>query len=305
MTAPAPPAIALPEGFADLADGYEVALCDLWGVVHDGSRAFAEALDALRRFRRAGGRVVLVTNAPRPRGPVLTQLAGLGVTDDAFDALVTSGDVTVAAIVERGAAPVHHIGPERDLALFEAVRRRSGSAPALSALADAHYVVVSGLRNDETETPGDYAAELDAMRGRGLTMVCANPDVTVHVGHGVRYCGGALAEAYAALGGDTVLAGKPHPPIYAAALAEAEAALGRAVDRSKVLAIGDGLRTDVAGAAAQGLDVLFITDGIHRAEFHPEGASDRATYAERLARLTDPVRAAMPRLVWSRTALRV
>lgn len=291
-------AIALPKGFAELADGYDVALCDLWGVVHDGTRAFPEALDALRGFRRAGGCVVLVTNAPRPRGSVLTQLRGLGVTDDAFDALVTSGDVTVAVIAARGEAPLHHVGPERNLALFEAVHHRSGRAPVLTGLDAAHYVVVTGLWDDGTETPGDYAAELDAMRRRGLTMVCANPDVVVHVADQLRYCGGALAEAYAALGGETVLAGKPHPPIFAAALAEAEASLGRAVDRSRVLMIGDGLRTDVAGAAAQGLDVLFITGGIHRDELHPEGDDHPTSYAERLARLADPVRAAMPRLVW-------
>ena len=238
---------------------------------------------------------------------MLDQLTGLGVTPDAFDALVTSGDVTVATIAARGDAPLHHIGPERNLALFEAVHRRSGRAPALAALEDAHYVVVSGLWNDEVDTPDDYAAVLDAMRRRGLAMICANPDVTVHVGERLRYCGGALAEAYAALGGETVLAGKPHPPIYAAAIAEAETCRKRSVDRARVLAIGDGLHTDVAGAAAQGFDVLFITGGIHRGAFHPAGedAADRGAYADRLARAGHPIRAAMPRLVWSRTGLRV
>ncbi len=294
----ASPAIALPQGFADLAGSYDVALCDLWGVVHDGTRAFPAALDALRRFREKGGSVVLITNSPRPRAPVLEQLTELGVTADSFDALVTSGDVTVAAIAARGEARVHHIGPQRDLALFEAVAHHAGRAPVLSGLEDAHYVVVSGLVDDETETPADYAVVLDAMRRRGLTMVCANPDVTVHVGEVVRYCGGALAQAYAALGGETVLAGKPHPPIYAAALAAAEAGLGRAVDRARVLAIGDGLHTDVAGAAAQTLDVLFITGGLHRDEFHPEGGDDPASHAERLGRLGTPIRAAMRHLVW-------
>lgn len=297
--------VAFPAGLADLADRYDVVLCDLWGVVHDGTRAFPAALEALRGFRKQGGCVVLLTNAPRPRGPVLEQLARLGVTPDAFDALVTSGDATVAAIAARGEAPAYHIGPERDLALFEAVRSLSGRAPALTALAEAHYVVVSGLLDDKTETPDHYAAVLDAMRGRGLAMICANPDVVVHVGDRLRYCGGALAEAYAALGGVVLLAGKPHAPIYAAALAEAERERGRPVDRSRVLAIGDGLPTDVAGAAAQGLDVLFITGGIHRDDFHPDGedAPGRPLYADRLARLEHPVAAAMPRLVWSRAGL--
>ncbi len=304
---PSAPAPALPAGLSDLAATYDVVLCDLWGVVHDGTRAFPPALDALRRFRAAGGTVVLLTNAPRPRGPVLDQLERLGVTPDCFDAAVTSGDVTVNAIAARGDAPVHHIGPERDLSLFEAVRAHAGRAPPFAGLEDAHYVVVSGLRDDATETPDHYAAELDAMRRRGLTMICANPDVSVHVGDALRYCGGALAQAYAALGGETVLAGKPHPPIYEAALAEAGALRGGAVDRARVLAIGDGLNTDVAGASAQNLDVLFITGGLHRDDLHPEGGDepDPARYAERLGALTHPVRAAMPRLVWSRPGLGV
>ena len=305
MTQPAsavPPARTpdLPRGLAELAAGYDVLLCDLWGVVHNGRHAFRPALDALRRFRALGGTVILITNAPRPRGPVLEQMASLGITREAFDGIVTSGDVTISAIVERGEAPVHHIGPPRDLALFEAVRDISGRMPPLATVEGAAYVMVSGLFDDAVETPADYAVALARMRERGLPMICANPDIVVHVGDKLIYCGGALAEAYAALGGKITQAGKPHPPIYRAALGQAAEQRGATVDRARVLAIGDGMKTDVAGAAAQGIDMLFITSGIHRNELHPEGDAvmDRLAYAERLSGVGHPLRAAMPHLVW-------
>ena len=304
MAQPRPPhathdAPALPTGLAELAQDYDVLLCDLWGVVHDGTRAFAAAIDALGRFRRAGGTVVLITNAPRPRGEVLRQMASLGVPREAFDAIVTSGDVTVRAIAARGDEPLHHIGPRRDLALFEAVAAASGRRPRLTGLEEAAYVVVSGLFDDGSETPDHYVETLDAMRRRDLCMICANPDVVVHVGDRLIYCGGALADAYARIGGRTILAGKPHPPIYEAALREAETHRGT-LDCTRVLAIGDGLKTDVAGAAGQGIDILFITAGIHRDTLHPEGetALDRLAYAERLAGVEHPLRAAMPSLIW-------
>lgn len=283
-----------------MARDYDVLLCDLWGVVHNGRQVFRPASEALTRFRAGGGTVVLITNAPRPRGPVLEQLAELGVTRDAFDAIVTSGDVTIASIAERGEAPLYHIGPPRDLALFEAVRSATGRLPPLTDIARADYVVVSGLFDDANETPDDYAGALAEMRRRDLPMICANPDVVVHVGDRLIYCAGALAQAYEALGGKTVMAGKPHPPIYGAALREAVACRGVEVERTRVLAIGDGLRTDVAGASGQAIDMLFITSGIHRNELHPEGddVMDRLAYAERLAGVEHPLRAAMPHLVW-------
>ena len=185
----------LPRGLSELADRYDVVLCDLWGVVHDGTRVFEPALEALRRFRALGGTVVYITNAPRPRDPVLAQLAGLGVTPDTYDAIVTSGDVTVSAIAARGTDPVYHIGPERDLALFEAVEQRTGNRVPLTGLDEAAYVVVTGLFDDARETPDDYAAALGAMRNRDLTMVCANPDIVVHVGETIIYCGGAWLNA--------------------------------------------------------------------------------------------------------------
>lgn len=294
------PSASHPAGLSDLAGRYDVLLCDLWGVMHDGRRALPEAVAAAERFRQGGGTVVFVTNSPRPREAVLTQIATLGVPEGAFDALVTSGDVTIAAIAAEGGRPLYHIGPPRDLELFEAVRRRSGTASRLGELPGAELVVVTGLFDDSTETPRHYADVMAAMRARDLVMICANPDIVVHIGETLLYCAGALAEAYAALGGRTLLAGKPHAPIYAAALALAEAARGRPVERARVLAVGDGLVTDGAGAARETIDFLLVTSGIHRDDFHPgaEAPPDGQRYADRVAALASPPRYAMPHLCW-------
>ena len=283
MTTPAP-APRIIAGLSEIADRYEVVLSDVWGVVHDGRRAFPEPCRALTRFREAGGTVILITNAPRPNPPVRLQLAELGVPPDAFDDIVTSGDSTVALIGERGEGPFYHIGPERDRALLEAVRARTGRAPALAELDGAAHVICSGLFDDATETPDHYEATYATMRERGLEMICANPDVVVHVGERLIYCAGALAERYAALGGTVRYAGKPHAPIYDLALSVAAEHRGKPVDAARVLAVGDGMHTDVAGAAARGLDCLFVADGIHRAETtRPDGAVDPAGLARFLA----------------------
>ena len=255
------------ERLSDLARLYDVALCDVWGVVHDGRRAFSAAADALTRFREAGGTVVLLTNAPRPQAPVVHQLDGLGVPRSAYDRVVTSGDATVALIAARGSQPAFHIGPPRDLALLDEVRRATGETPRLVDLDDAGFVLCTGLFDDTTETPDTYAETLSTMRARDLPMICANPDIVVHVGSRLIYCGGAIAERYATMGGHVLYAGKPHRPIYDVALAQSAVLRGGSpVDRTRVLAIGDGLKTDVAGAAGQNLDCLFVTTGIHRDE---------------------------------------
>jgi HAD superfamily hydrolase (TIGR01459 family) len=262
-------------GLGEIADRYDAILCDVWGVVHDGRRSFRPASEALVAFRRNGGAVVLITNAPRPSRPIREQILALGVPAEAFDAVVTSGDVTVAMIAERVGQPVHHIGPRRDLSLFEAVEARTGARPELTTSEDAAYVLCTGLFHDDVETPRDYEDRLRAIAARGLLFVCANPDLVIHRGSTTLvYCAGALARRYEELGGPTIYAGKPYSPIYQAALAAAEAALGRPLDPARTLAVGDGMRTDIAGAAAQGLDALFISAGIHRDEVH--GWSGRA-----------------------------
>jgi HAD superfamily hydrolase (TIGR01459 family) len=182
--------------------------------------------------------------------------------------VVTSGDVTISLIAERGSQPVHHIGPRRDLSLFDAVEARTGVRPELTTSGHAAYVLCTGLFHDEVETPEDYDDRLRAMAARDLPFVCANPDLIIHRGSTLIYCAGALARRYEELGGRTIYAGKPYPPIYRAALAAAESALGQPLAAGRTLAVGDGMRTDIAGAVGQGLEALFISAGIHRDEVH-------------------------------------
>ena len=258
-------------GLAELARGYDVILCDVWGVIHNGERCFSPAADALTRFRAGGGTVVLITNAPRPNPPVRAQMDGIGVPHGCFDDVVTSGDVTLACIRERGMAPLHHIGPERDLALFAQLKDLYGLEPPLTSIDQAEYTVVTGLINEKTDTPDVYDPALAQMQARAMPLVCANPDLVVHIGTTLQYCAGAIAERYQAQGGQVIYAGKPHAPIYDAALACAAERRGRPVRNGRVLCIGDALHTDVAGAVLQGLDVLFVTSGIHRDESHATG----------------------------------
>jgi len=268
--------IPLIEGLGALSGRYDAILCDIWGVLHNGRDAFRPASEALAAFRRSGGTVVLITNAPRPNPIIRDQALAFGVAPDAFDEVVTSGDVTIGMIAARRGAPLYHIGPPRDLALIAAVKARAGVAPALVEPDAATYVLCTGLFDDSTETPENYAALFARFVERRLPMICANPDLVVHRGQRLVYCAGALAELYEALGGETIYAGKPHPPIYAAALERIAALRGAPVAPGRALAIGDALRTDLAGAAAVGLDALFVADGIHRNELYGPGAADDA-----------------------------
>jgi HAD superfamily hydrolase (TIGR01459 family) len=286
-------------GLRDLGSAYDLILCDVWGVVHDGVQAFPAAAAALARFRAGGGTVVLITNAPRPARPIMHQLDEFGVPRDAYDGTVTSGDVTLALMAERGAAPVHHIGPRRDDSLFEELARLVPVVPRRVGLEEAAYVLCTGLFDDEAETPEDYDPALELMRRRALALVCANPDLVVHRGDRLVYCAGAIAKRYEAHGGTAIYAGKPHPPIYDAALKAAARLRGRPVERSRVLAIGDAMRTDIAGAAAVGVDALFVTSGIHRDELNgADGRLDRARYAQFAGEGPGRPTAAICDLVW-------
>jgi HAD superfamily hydrolase (TIGR01459 family) len=251
-------------GLSEISDRYDVILCDIWGVLHNGVASFTQASDALVSFRRRGGAVILISNAPRPSPPIARQVLKLGVSPDAFDAVVTSGDVTVGLMEQQGGDQVLHIGPERDLTLLDAVAEACGARPKLVALENAQYALCTGLRNDEVEALDDYEPELQAMTVRGLTMICANPDIVIHRGDTLIYCAGALARRYEELGGSVVYAGKPYGPIYERALTLGEQIRGAPIERPQVLAIGDGMRTDIIGASRAGLDVLFVTGGIHR-----------------------------------------
>lgn len=246
--------------FSSIAAAYDVVLCDVWGVLHAGIAAYPEAYMALARYRASGGTVILLTNAPRPGETVSLFLDKLALPRNAYDGIVSSGDVTRDLVNEREGQKIFHIGPPRDLPIFESMKA------TFASFEDADYVVCSGLVDDETETAENYRELLQRMRARSLTMICANPDVVVERGNKLVYCAGAIADLYAALGGEVIYAGKPYPPIYTGALQKAEKARGRPVELGRVLAIGDSLRTDVKGAQSLGIDCLFVTAGIHAEE---------------------------------------
>ena len=272
-------------GLSEISDRYDAILCDIWGVLHNGLASFAEASEALVSFRRRGGAVILISNAPRPSSPIERQVLKLGVSPDAFDAVVTSGDVTIGLMDQQAGDQLLHIGPERDLTLFDAAVEATGARPRLVSLEDAEYVLCTGLRSDETETVDDYQPELKAMLARGMAMICANPDIVIHRGDALIHCAGALARRYEDLGGSVIYAGKPYGPIYDRALALAERARGGRIDKSRVLAIGDGMKTDIIGARQAELDALFVTGGIHRS-LHKDDLTSPADPVE-LRRLCD------------------
>ncbi|QPC86852.1 TIGR01459 family HAD-type hydrolase [Mesorhizobium sp. NBSH29] len=246
----------------DLTDRYGVLLCDVWGVVHNGVSAFEEASAALSGARDKGLAVVLITNAPRPHGSVEAQLDVLGVPRSAWDRVVTSGDVT-QELIRTAPRLIFHIGTESDKSIYE------GIDVELVEEFEARAVVCTGFADDDSETPEDYADLLQRLRARNLPFICANPDLVVEKGDRLIYCAGALARDYGLLGGTTLIAGKPHRPIYEAALQAAAEVLGRPVERRQALAIGDGALTDVTGGERNGIDVLYVSGGIHAADYGP------------------------------------
>ncbi len=291
MTLPSPATPVL-DGFAGLASRYDVILCDIWGVLHDGLKAHAAAGEALKRFRAGGGTVVLVSNAPRPSETVVPHLDQLGVIRAAWDGIVTSGDVS-RAMLAATSDTYFWLGPERDAPLFEGFEARA------TPFEQAGMIVCSGLIDDTRETPADYADMLAQACRRGMTFLCANPDPRRGARQRHHLLRGALAEAYAELGGEVLWAGKPHRPVYEAALDVAASMRKADTPLARVLAIGDALRTDVAGAHGLGVDSLFIARGIHT---HELGLADGPLTREALSRfLTEaPLHptAAMEKLVW-------
>jgi HAD superfamily hydrolase (TIGR01459 family) len=293
MPSAAPPApVPIIAGARDLLARYDLVISDVWGVVHNGVRAYEPACAALVRYRRAGGRVVLLSNAPGPAETVSRLLDQKGVPRDAWDALVTSGDITRAHLAEAGYARIHHVGPDRDLSLFDTVAaRRVG-------LAEAEAMVVTGLVDDANEEVAHYRPLLEQARQAGLPFVCANPDLVVEVAGRLYLCAGSLAALYEELGGDVLWAGKPFPVAYETAAAAAGRVMGRTPGKARTLAIGDAVRTDLAGAAGFGVDALFIGHGIHRDEIMPAGVLDRDRMDALLARAARPPVAAMAALAW-------
>jgi HAD superfamily hydrolase (TIGR01459 family) len=289
LTVPTPniPVIA---SIKELGANYKAWLVDIWGVMHDGMRAHGHAVAATKAFREQGGLVVLLSNSPRPNREVRTQLAAFGVPASAYDATVTSGDLTRYELGKRRGARVFHLGPERDLPIF------AGLDLTLTTPEHADIVVCSGLFDDETETPADYAALLKDLARRGLPMICANPDRMVERGTTLIYCAGALAEAYEAAGGNVIYAGKPYPPIYALAFEAAARLAGRVLAREEVLAIGDGILTDMDGAAKFGIDAVFVASGLHLDNIGSDALDGGEVAA--LFEGRKPPLAALRRLIW-------
>ena len=277
-----------------VAGDYDILLCDVWGVIHNGRESWPGPCEALARFNREGGHVVLISNSPRPARDVIAQLDGLGVPREAWKAFVTSGDATRAELSKRAPGPALILGPERDWPLYAGL-----GLDVVEDAASAAFLSVTGLVDDETETPEDYRERLSAAAARDLELICANPDRVVQRGDKLIYCGGSLADLYESLGGRVTMAGKPYGPIYDLALKEGEMLLGGPVDRSRVLCIGDGVVTDVMGANAQALDCLFIAQGIHGDQAKgPDGALDPARAADLLKAETTYARYAALELAW-------
>ena len=278
--------------FSTLVPDYDALLCDVWGVVHNGIAAFPHACDALMRARARGAIVILITNAPRQSTVVARQLEKLHVPIETYDGIVSSGDVTRAVIEARPGQSVCHIGPERDRSIF------TGVDVSLAPLERADYVVCSGLDNDDVETPEHYRARLETMLARKLFMVCGNPDAVVERGDRLVYCAGSIADLYATMGGEVLYAGKPYRPIYDLALAKAQAAAGHKIAASRVLAIGDSVRTDLKGARTIGVDFLFVTSGIHAEELGGRARPDSKALNAAFAAAGDRPKAVMRELVW-------
>ena len=279
--------IPLIRSIEPLAGGTTAWLVDIWGVIHNGVRPFAEACAACGRFREGGGLVVLVSNSPRPRDSVAEQLDRIGVPRTSWDAIVTSGDVARTLIGRYAGRPILHLGPERDLATLAGLDVQRVGAESAEA------VVCTGLFDDERETPDDYAATLQLCAARGLPMICANPDVTVERDGRIIYCAGAIARAYEQIGGAVAYAGKPYVAIYKLTFETLEELRPGSADRKRLLAIGDGVHTDIAGAAAAGVPSLFVASGLHA----KSGLDAAALAALFPAEMPRPI-AAMTKLAW-------
>lgn len=243
--------------FSDVAGEYSACLCDVWGVVHNGKAPFPHAVDALTRFRQERGPVLLLTNAPRPAESVAQQFEVLGVSPDAWDGILTSGDVTSNLLHLKKGQKVYHLGPERDRPLLD------GHELEPVDLEAADFILCSGLFDDTTETPDDYRASLTEAASAALPMICANPDRIVKRGDDIIYCAGALAELYGELGGKVDFAGKPYKPVYELAMSRLNEMNGKSFKHEEVLAVGDGPATDIKGGKDFGLDVLYVAAGIH------------------------------------------
>ena len=260
----------------EVSGNYEALIVDLWGCYHDGLRPYAAAVEALQAYRRRGGIVVLLTNAPRPAPYVQDFLDRMGAPRDSYDAIMSSGHACQRAMASGAyGRAFHYVGPDRD-------RHMLGDIGLEDVPADrAEALLCTGLADDSADPRIAYAGSIKAWRDRGLPMLCANPDIHVDRGEERLWCAGALARAYEEAGGRVIWFGKPHAPTYDETFALLTEIARREIARERVLAVGDGIHTDVAGALLQGLDVVFVTGGLAAAEMGPDPESPEPERLER------------------------
>jgi HAD superfamily hydrolase (TIGR01459 family) len=286
--------ISIIEGLSAVADGYDLVICDIWGVVHNGIEPYADVADCLAHIRGSGRKAALLSNAPRPSANVALELARIGIAQDQYDILLTSGEATRQALLERTddfhaalGEQFFHLGPERCLPTVEGIGTASG-------IEDADFIVCTGLFDDEADRPGDYDDLLSPAAMRGVPLICANPDIIVMRGDRLIPCAGAVAARYGELGGRVVQHGKPHPGVFEQVMAAAGA------ERSRTVMIGDGFPTDIEGARRAGIDSIWVAGGIHAAEVGMNGSDGpRADRVEAVIERSGerPV-AVMARLKW-------
>lgn len=247
------------KNLSEIGADYDVLFCDLWGCLHNGKEPYAAAVTALQQFRQGGGKVCLMTNAPRPNQYVIAQLDRMGVPRDAWDIVVSSGDAAQDGMFAGSVgSKVWHIGTEKDDGFFTDVPDEwAGAVVTRVPLEEAEGIVATGPFDEANEAPEDYRGQFMLARERGLKLLCANPDIVVDMGETRIYCAGALAEFYEELGGTSLYFGKPHSPVY-----ERAKRLMGLDDASRILVVGDGIKTDVMGAQQEGLDCLFVTGGL-------------------------------------------
>lgn len=250
---------------SDIAASYDAILCDLWGCYHNGLEPYAAAVDACRAFRDQGGIVVLLTNAPRPGPAVKVFLDKIGAPEDSYDAIVSSGGACQSALQEGlHGGRYHYVGPGRDTHMLDEIGLSD------TPLDQSTAILLTGLRDDRVETPADYADEIADWKARGLPVLCANPDIQVDRGETRLWCAGAIARDYQEAGGEVVWFGKPHGPIYERSFTVLDELSETPIPHARVLAVGDGIKTDVPGGLAAGLDTLFITGGLSAGELGPD-----------------------------------
>jgi HAD superfamily hydrolase (TIGR01459 family) len=267
-----------PDSLDQIADRYDAVLCDIWGVLHNGREIFSEAAEALIRYRDRGGIVVLVSNVPKPRDPIFGQLERLGCPPGVYDAIVTSGDAIRVELADRAPGPMLRLGPPGDEVLWEGL-----GLMQTDDVEEAGFLAIAGVDNPFSEKPFDYSEILEAAVELELDMLCANPDLVVRMGERLMWCAGTVAQQYERMGGKVVMAGKPYAPIYRLAFEEVETLYGGPMDSRRLLAIGDGIGTDLKGANGADIDALFIASGMHGEALRTGGALDSAKVAAALA----------------------